>query len=102
MNKLLITTALIAATVATGTMKANAWSTTCTVSAAQYQKIETGMSYSKVVGILGCEGDEMSDSGTGSSKVVSYMWSGNGGVISNLVVLINQGKVMAKSKSGLN
>ena len=100
MTKILTATAAIALVAFTAPV--HAWSTACTVSAAQYQKLETGMSYAKVVAILGCDGDEMSSAGNGSSKVVSYMWSGNGGTISNLVVLINQGKVMAKSKSGLN
>lgn len=101
MKTLLAALAVTAALAALPT-SAQAWSTTCTASAAQYQKVETGMSYAKVVAILGCDGDEMSSAGNGFSKVVSYMWSGNGGTLSSLIVLINQGKVMTKSKSGLN
>lgn len=97
MTKLLTAALALAAL----TTSAQAWSTTCTVNAAQYQKLETGMSYAKVVAILGCEGDEMSSAGSGSSKVVAYTWSGNGSVISNLVVMINQGKVMGKAKVDL-
>ena len=59
------------------------------------------MTYSKVVAVLGCEGDEMSSAGSGTYKVVSYMWSGNGSAISNMVVMVSNGKVMAKAKVDL-
>jgi hypothetical protein len=56
---------------------ATAQTTNCKVGLAQYQSLATGMSYSRAVAVLGCEGSELSRSDMAGFRTVMYMWQGN-------------------------
>ena len=92
---------IAAATVLTQVTAAAAQSTTCEVSMAQYQRLTSGMSYSRVTAVLGCEGSEISQVEMGGFKTVMYMWEGNGSLGANMNVMIQNGKLLMKSQFGL-
>ena len=63
----------------------------------EYNKIKTGMSYSKVVDIIGGEGKLSAD---GYSTEI-YTWKGRGSVGANALITFQNGKVVSKAQSGL-
>jgi hypothetical protein len=101
MNKLLITTALIAATALTGIARANA-ETDCRISKAQFQGLANGISYTKAAAFLGCEGEEIGSVDLGRSGTVTvYKWNGYGSIGANANVSFTGGKLFMKAQYGL-
>lgn len=70
------------------------------VTMAQYNRIKSGMSYNKVVSILGQPTEELSSSEMMGITTVMYMWEGNslGG---NMNVMFQNKKVVSKAQFGL-
>lgn len=64
----------------------------------QYKQIETGMSYEKVVEILG-QGEEVSSSEVSDIKTTMYQWINSDG--SNISVTLQNEKVVSKAQAGL-
>lgn len=75
-----------------------------TISMAEFNAIQTGMTYDQVVKIIGTDG-ELSSSvdmfDESEYKTELYVWKGNGVVGSNANVTFQGGKVVAKSQIGL-
>ncbi|HTO29625.1 MAG TPA: hypothetical protein VL202_00375 [Pararhizobium sp.] len=74
--------------------------TSCRVSKAQYDALQSDSSYSQVVSVLGCHGEELSSTEMAGFKTVMLMWTGNsfGG---NMNVMFQNGRMMSKAQFGL-
>lgn len=66
------------------------------VTLANFNKISTGMTYEKVVEILGSKGEVILDAGTGS---IVYMWEGERHT--NITAMFVDGKLDSKNQIGL-
>ena len=95
MTKLLITTAAILATVASAHAE-----TTCRVSKAQYDQIQTGQKLADVESSLGCAGEEIAQTAVGRMKFTMLQWTGAQG-ISLLHITFKDGTVTTKAQFGL-
>ena len=75
-----------------------------TMSLAEFNKIKTGMTYSEVVEIVGCEGELMSEVDLGMPEYATqlYTWKGWGSLGANANVSFQGGKVISKAQIGLN
>ena len=75
-----------------------------TISKAEYEQINNGMSYQEVCDIIGGEGELLSESGTSDDSyyVQIYMWQGNGIIGANANLTFMGGKLYTKAQSGLN
>lgn len=75
-----------------------------TISMAEFNAIETGMTYAEVVEIIGSEGEVLSevDVGIGEEyKTTIYMWEGEGSMGANANITFQGGVVTAKAQFGL-
>lgn len=70
------------------------------VTLANYNKLQDGMSYSQVTGILGKQGTEVSSNNIMGTKTVMYQWEGDGWA-SNMNAMFQNGKLISKSQLGL-
>ena len=74
------------------------------ISLEEFNKIETGMTYSQVCEIVGGEGTLGSsvDVGMGAQyKTEIYQWTGSGTIGANANVTFQGGKVVSKAQAGL-
>lgn len=65
----------------------------------EYDRVQEGMSYSEVVGIIGASGEEMSRSDMAGFSTVMYSWSNSNG--SNMNAMFQNGKLINKAQFGL-
>jgi len=72
----------------------------CGVSMAQYLALKTDMTYTTVVSILGCYGEETSSSEIAGFKSVLYTWRGNG-FAANMNAIFQNGRLASKAQFGL-
>lgn len=75
-----------------------------TISLEEFEKIETGMSYTEVCDIIGGEGTLGSnvDIGMGEEyKTEIYQWTGDGSIGANANVTFQGDKVISKAQIGL-
>jgi hypothetical protein len=79
---------------------AAAQATNCKVGLAQYQSLATGMTYSRVVAVLGCEGSELSRVDMAGFKTVMYMWQGNS-FAANMNVMFQNDALVSRAQFGL-
>jgi Domain of Unknown Function with PDB structure (DUF3862) len=70
------------------------------VTAANYEYIRDGMTYSQVVEILGERGQEISSSSIGGVQTVMYQWTTRGG-FGNMNAMFQNGKLITKAQFGL-
>ena len=70
------------------------------VTMANFQRLETGMSYPEVVTILGQSGEEMSRSELAGYTTVMYSWK-KGAFGSNMNAMFQNGKLISKAQFGL-
>lgn len=72
----------------------------CKVTKAHYDALASGMTYDQAVSVLGCAGEEMSNTDIGGMKTVMLMWSGNsmGG---NMNAMFQDDKLVSKAQFGL-
>lgn len=70
------------------------------VTLAQYNRVETGMSYDQVIKILGKPSQEMSRSEFMGTVSAMYMWEGSG-FAANMQILFTDWKVVSKAQFGL-
>lgn len=73
---------------------------TAPITLAQYNKIEEGMTYDKVVEIVGGDGEAISESGADDAVTVVYIWHGTDG-ISNATITFYNNAVFSKAQTGL-
>lgn len=67
----------------------------------KFNKIQTGMTYEEVIGIIGEEGTVMSENQIGNIKTTMYSWNGKGSIGANANVTFQNGKVISKAQFGL-
>jgi len=72
----------------------------CSVSAAQFGALRTGMSYGQATSTLGCAGEEISRSEVGQYLTIMYTWRGSG-FVSNMNATFQNGQLMSKAQLGL-
>ena len=94
-NRIALTLAVAA--VSTGAV---AQSTNCKVSLAQYQSLATGMSYSRAVAVLGCEGSELSRMDMAGFRTVMFMWQGNS-LAANMNAMFQNDALVSRAQFGL-
>ena len=68
------------------------------ITKAEYDKIETGMSYSEVCDIIGSEGELQASFG----GAAIYSWEGVGMTGANAAITFYNGRVTGKAEAGLN
>jgi hypothetical protein len=74
-----------------------------TMSMAEFNAIQNGMTYEQVVQIVGGPGEKMSESGSPGQEyyTVMYMWEGDGGMGANANCMFQGGALMNKAQFGL-
>lgn len=74
-----------------------------TISKAEYDQLENGMSYKKVVALVGGEGEQLSETGSPGEEFYTAMYSydGEGGLGANVSLIFQDDKLMTKSQFGL-
>lgn len=77
-----------------------AQATNCKVSLAQYQSLATGMSYSRAVAVLGCEGSELSRSDMAGYRTVMFMWQGHS-LAANMNAMFQNDALVSRAQFGL-
>lgn len=73
---------------------------TAPITLAQYEQIEEGMTYDKVVEIIGGDGEAISESNAEEAVTVVYIWKGSDG-ISNATITFFNNAVFSKAQYGL-
>lgn len=73
----------------------------CTATKAEFDKIQTGMSYAQVVQIIGCGGELLSESEIAGYVTVMLMWQGKGTFGANMNAMFQNGKLVMKAQHGL-
>ncbi|MED4586688.1 DUF3862 domain-containing protein [Brevibacillus choshinensis] len=74
-----------------------------TMSKAEFDEIQNGMTYEEVVAIVGGPGEMLSESGNKGDQFYTemYMWKGEGGIGANANAMFQSGKMTNKSQFGL-
>jgi ABC-type uncharacterized transport system permease subunit len=70
------------------------------VTLAEFNRIQTGMSYSQVVGIIGAPGTEISRSEIGGYLTIMYQWQ-NEISLGNMNAMFQNGALVSKAQFGL-
>lgn len=70
-----------------------------TVTRAEFEQLETGMSYQEAVEVIGAEGEEISRSEVMGTKTVMYQWTNYDA--SNMNAMFQNGKLIQKAQFGL-
>jgi hypothetical protein len=81
--------------------RATAQQTECSPTLSSFSAIRNGMSYRTVVGIIGCEGSELSSSEMAGYKTIMYMWSSTEFLGGNMNAMFQNDKLMMKAQFGL-
>ena len=71
-----------------------------TVTAAEYQQLQTGMSYQQAVEIIGYRGEEISRTDIAGITTVMYQWT-NPGFAGNMNAMFQNGALVTKAQFGL-
>ena len=73
------------------------------MSKAEFDQIQNGMTYAQVVEIVGSDGELLSEVGSPGSQFFTqmYKWDGSGGLGANANVLFQSGGVQSKAQFGL-
>ncbi len=74
-----------------------------TISKAEFEKLNTGMTYREVVEMVGGYGELLSEVGSVGDEyhTAVYMWKGEGSIGANANVTFQNGKVIMKAQAGL-
>lgn len=71
------------------------------ISADEFNQITTGMSYAQAVGIIGGDGELMSQVDIGGYNTVAYSWAGQGGLGANAILMFQNDALVSKAQFGL-
>ncbi len=71
------------------------------INAANYAKVETGMSHAEVAAILGEPGQEISSSDMAGTRTVMYSWE-SGKMGANMNAMFQNDKLITKAQFGLD
>ncbi|MDZ4632287.1 DUF3862 domain-containing protein [Bacillus cereus] len=83
------------------TEKTNTSSNEKTMTKAEFEQIQNGMTYEEVVKIIGSDGELQSESTVGDYTSKLYTWKGEGGLGANANITFQNNEVQAKSQFGL-
>lgn len=72
-----------------------------TITFAEYEALQTGMSYEEAVEIIGGPGQEISRSDLAGFVTVMYQWTGSGGIGANANAMFQNGGLVTKAQFGL-
>jgi hypothetical protein len=72
-----------------------------TINLDEFNKIQTGMTYDKVVNIIGGYGIVISESDIGDTKTIMYQWDGEGSLGANSNAMFQDGELISKAQFGL-
>jgi hypothetical protein len=74
-----------------------------TISKAEFDQIQNGMTYDQVKEIVGSDGEVMSEAGEKGSQfhTIIYTWKGEGSIGANANFTFQGGKLQAKAQVGL-
>ncbi len=72
-----------------------------TVTAAEYARLTTGMTYRQAVEIIGFEGEELSRSEIAGITTVMYQWTNRGFSGANMNAMFQDGRLIQKAQFGL-
>jgi hypothetical protein len=72
-----------------------------TVTKDEFDRIEDGMSYAQVKGIIGADGEILSQSSIAGISTVMYKWDGSGSLGANMNAMFQNGKLVSKAQFGL-
>ena len=73
-----------------------------TVTAAEYARLATGMTYRQAVEIIGFEGEELSRSEIAGITTVLYQWMNPGFSGANMNAMFQDGRLVQKAQFGLD
>lgn len=71
------------------------------VTLANFNKLQSGMSYEEVVAILGEEGTVLSQTDIAGFSTVMYQWFGEGSLGANMNAMFQNGEMVSKAQFGL-
>lgn len=73
------------------------------ISMAEFEKVQTGMTYEEVVKIIGGKGEIQSETGAKGDEyyTVGYKWDGEKGFGSNAIMMFQGNKLDTKAQAGL-
>lgn len=77
----------------------SAQTSTADLTMAKYEQLNTGLSYSEAVKIIGAEGSQTSSSSSGTYKTTTYKWEGEKNA--RIYVIFKDDKIQSKSQSNL-
>lgn len=86
---------------ATGSQRQSAPRADRTVTAAEYARLATGMTYRQAVEIIGFEGEELSRSEIAGITTVMYQWTNPGFSGANMNAMFQDGGLIQKAQFGL-
>ena len=72
-----------------------------TVTMAEFDRLQTGMSYAEAVSIIGFEGTEVSRSDMAGVSTVMYDWVNPGFSGANMNAMFQDGALVSKAQAGL-
>lgn len=73
-----------------------------TMSLAEFNAIQSGMSYEQVVAIVGGQGQVMAQTDLAGYSTIIYMWDGEGMLGANANVMFQNGAMISKAQFGLS
>ena len=72
-----------------------------TITLAEFNNINTGMTYKEAVAVIGCEGTVTSQSEIAGIKITLYTWKGSGDIGANANASFQNDKLVSKAQFGL-
>jgi len=72
-----------------------------TISLAEFNSLNTGMSYKEAVSIIGCEGTISSQSKMNGIETIMYTWKGSGDLGANANAMFQNNNLVSKAQAGL-
>jgi hypothetical protein len=71
-----------------------------TISMGQFNRLQSGMSYMEVIGVLGKEGNKVAESPKGKDQSMSYRWEAGG--LASVSATFQNDKLVSKKQYGLD
>jgi hypothetical protein len=71
------------------------------VTLSEFQTISEGMTYDRVVEIIGSQGELTSSSAIGRDRAEMYTWKGSGSIGANMNAMFQNGRMISKAQFGL-
>ena len=92
---------IIVVAVTSGGDTTNNTTNSATITKAEFDLLQNGMTYEQCVEIIGGEGEMSSESAVANIKMAIYTWKGEGGLGANANATFQNGKLTGKAQLGL-